>query len=51
MIANSEINENGNIFSHLFLICLAGFLKNHLAPPPLFPLPFFWNVIILSEIG
>ena len=34
MITNSEINETGNIFSHPFLVCSAGFLRSQLPPPP-----------------
>ena len=33
--ANSHINETGRIFSHLILVCPAGFLKNQLPPFPL----------------
>ena len=57
MIANSEVNENGIIFSHPPLVGPAGFLKNQLhqppppPPPPASTLPFFGNFIVPSEKG
>ena len=42
MIANSEINENGIIFSDSFLVVPAAFVKNQL---PSYPLPFLENFI------
>ena len=48
MIANSEIDENGKIFSHFFLVYPAGFLKNHLPPSSDH---FFEIFIVPSEKG
>ena len=49
MIANSEINENGIVFSDSFSVGPAGFIKNQL-PTPHSPLPFFENFIIPSKM-
>ena len=48
MIANSEINENGIIFSDSFLVVPAAFVKNQL---PSYPLPFLENFIGLQKRG
>ena len=40
---NSEINEDGIIFSHLFLAGPAGFLKNYLPP-----FPYYFSEISLN---
>ena len=43
MIANSEINENGIIYSDSFLGGPDGFVKNQFPPPPLHPLTIYWK--------
>ena len=48
MIANTEINETGKIFSLPFLVCPTIFLKNQLPPSPC---QFFGNFVVPFEKG
>ena len=49
MIANSEINENGIIYSDSFLGGPDGFVKNQFPPHPFTHLPFIENFIVPSK--